>query len=63
MASSRLVSGVILSLTFTVADLLDADAGRPSLLILVATITTSLVWHHFVLRHRAGGWTPRTLIQ
>jgi amino acid transporter len=53
--------GVVLALAFAAADLLDADAGRPSLLILGAIIAASLLWHHFVLRRRAGGWTPRTM--
>jgi hypothetical protein len=42
---------------FAVADLLDADAGRPSLLILGGMIAAGLLWHHFVLRRR--GWAPR----
>jgi len=36
-----------------------ADAGRPSLLLLGAMIAAGLLWQHFVLRRRAGGWTPR----
>jgi amino acid transporter len=53
------VAGLILAAVFAVADLLDADAGRPSLLILGAMIGGGLLWHHFVLRPRTGGWAPR----
>ncbi len=51
--------GLLLSIGFGIADLVDADAGRPSLLILGAMIAAGLLWHHFVLRRRAGGWAPR----
>jgi amino acid transporter len=53
------VLGLILALVFGVADLLDADAGRPSLLLLGALIAAGLLWHHFVLSRRPGGWAPR----
>ena len=53
------VLGLILAGGFAVADLLDADAGRPSLLVLGTMILAGLLWHHFVLRRRAGGWAPR----
>jgi amino acid transporter len=53
------VLGLILAGVFGVADLLDADAGRPSLLVLGTMILAGLLWHHFVLRRRAGGWAPR----
>jgi amino acid transporter len=53
------VLGLILAVGFGVADLLDAEAGRPSLLVLGALIIAGLLWHHFVLRKRPGGWTPR----
>jgi amino acid transporter len=46
------VLGLILAVAFGVADLLDADAGRPSLLVLGAMIIAGLLWHHFVLRRR-----------
>jgi amino acid transporter len=55
------VLGLLLALAFAAADLLDADAGRPSLLILGATIAAALLWYRFVLCRRAGGWAPRTL--
>ena len=51
------IAGLVLAVVFAVADLLDADAGRPSLLILGAMIAAGLLWHHFVLRRR--GWAPR----
>jgi amino acid transporter len=53
------VLGLVLAVGFGVADLLDADAGRPSLLVLGALIVAGLVWHHFVLRNRPNGWAPR----
>jgi amino acid transporter len=53
------ILGLLLAVTFGVADLLDADVGRPSILILGAMIGAGLFWYYFVLRRRAGGWTPR----
>lgn len=53
------VLGLILAVGFAGADLLDAEAGRPSLLVLGAMIVAGLLWHHFVLRLRTGGWAPR----
>jgi amino acid transporter len=55
------VLGLILAGVFGVADLLDADAGRPSLLVLGTMILAALLWHHFVLRRRPGGWAPRIM--
>jgi amino acid transporter len=51
--------GLILAVGFGIADLLDADAGRPSLLLLGACIVAGLAWHNFVLRKRPNGWAPR----
>jgi amino acid transporter len=53
------VLGLILAGGFGVADLCDADAGRPGLLVLGTMILAGLLWHHFVLRRRGGGWAPR----
>ncbi len=53
------VLGLLLAIAFGIADLLDADAGRPGLLLLGALIVAGLLWQHFVLRRRAGGWAPR----
>jgi len=53
------ILGLLLAVAFGIADLLDADAGRPSLLLLGAMIAAGLLWHHFVLRRREGGWVPR----
>jgi hypothetical protein len=44
---------------FGVADLLDKDAGRPSILILGAILGAALCWYHTVLKRRAGGWAPK----
>lgn len=53
------ILGLILAVAFGVADLLDADAGRPSILILGAMIGGGLLWYWFMLRPRKGGWAPR----
>ncbi len=51
------VAGLIMAAAFTVADLADKDAGRPSLLLLGLVVVAALAWNHFGLRRR--GWTPR----
>jgi hypothetical protein len=53
------VLGLILAVVFGIADLLDADAGRPGLLLLGILIGAGLLWYQLVLRQRPGGWTPR----
>ena len=53
------VLGLVLAVVFGIADLVDADAGRPSLLLLGAMIAAGLLWHHLVLRRRPGGWAPK----
>ncbi len=53
------ILGLVLAVTFGVADLLDEDVGRPSILILGAMIGAGLLWYWFVLRRRAGGWVPQ----
>jgi amino acid transporter len=53
------ILGIIIAVAFGIADLLDADAGRPGLLILGAMMVAGLLWHHFVLSRRPGGWTPQ----
>ncbi len=53
------ILGLTLAVTFGVADLLDADAGRPSILILGAMIGAGVLWYYCVLRRRSGGWAPR----
>jgi amino acid transporter len=54
------VLGLMLASAFGVAEMLDADAGRPSLLLLGGLIAAGLIWHHRVLQRRTGGWSPRT---
>jgi amino acid transporter len=51
--------GICLALGFGVADLFDADAGRPSVLLLGIVVIIAVLWHHFVLKRRPGGWSPR----
>jgi amino acid transporter len=53
--------GLMLAVVFGIADLVDADAGRPSLLLLGAMIAAGLLWHHLVLRRRPGGWAPKVV--
>jgi len=53
------ILGLMLAATFGIADLLDEDAGRPSILILGAMIGAGVLWYYYVLRRRSGGWAPR----
>jgi len=53
------ILGLVLAVTFGVADLLDKEVGRPSILILGAMIAAGLLWYYLVLRQRDGGWVPR----
>jgi amino acid transporter len=53
------VLGILLAAAFGAAEIVDADAGRPSLLLLGGVIAIGLVWHHQVLQRRTGGWSPR----
>jgi amino acid transporter len=53
------ILGLGLAAVFAVADLLDTDVGRPSLLVLGSLIGVGCLWYHFVLSKRAGGWMPR----
>lgn len=50
--------GLAMAAVFTVADLEDADGGRPSLLLLGVVVLGAIAWSEFVLRRRPGGWTP-----
>jgi hypothetical protein len=43
---------------FAVANLADATAGRPSLIILGLVMAVAITWYHLVLKKR--GWQPRT---
>jgi amino acid transporter len=51
------VAGLAMAAAFTVADLADKDAGRPSLLLLGLVVAAALAWNQFGLRRR--GWTPK----
>ncbi len=53
------VLGLLVAGVFCVAELMDPSAGRPSLLLLGGAVVAGLLWHHFVLRRRVGGWAPR----
>jgi len=51
------IAGLAMAVAFTVADLLDADAGRPSLLLLGLVVLAAFLWHRFGLRRT--GWAPQ----
>jgi amino acid transporter len=53
------ILGLCLAGAFAAADLLDADVGRPSILMLGSIVLIALLWHHLVLKRRVGGWVPR----
>lgn len=52
------VLGLVMAAVFTVADIMDADSGRPSVVILGLFVLAAVLWSHFVLKRRPGGWTP-----
>ncbi|WP_293369041.1 APC family permease [Phenylobacterium sp.] len=52
------ILGLAMAAIFAVSDLMDADAGRPSLLLLGLVFAAALAWYHLVLKRRPGGWTP-----
>jgi len=48
--------GLLMALGFAVANLADAEAGRPSLILLGLLMGAAIVWYHLVLKKR--GWQP-----
>jgi len=52
------VVGLALAAAFLISDLADPDAGRPSMIFLGLVVVAALLWNHFVLQRRPGGWTP-----
>jgi hypothetical protein len=50
------MAGLAMAVAFTLADLADKDAGRPSLVLLGLVVIAALTWYYFGLRRR--GWTP-----
>jgi amino acid transporter len=52
------VLGLLMAVGFAVANLADATAGRPSLIILGLVMAVAITWYHVVLKKR--GWQPRT---
>jgi amino acid transporter len=52
------VAGLAVAAVFMIADLADPDAGRPSMTFLGLVVIAALLWNHFVLQRRPGGWTP-----
>ncbi len=51
------VAGLAMAAVFTVSDLLDKDAGRPSLILLGLVVLAAFIWSQLGLRRR--GWTPK----
>jgi amino acid transporter len=51
------VAGLLMAVAFTVSDLADKAAGRPSLVLLGVVVLAALGWHRFALKPR--GWTPQ----
>jgi amino acid transporter len=52
------VLGLVMAVVFTIADIADADAGRPSLVLLGIVVVAAVLWSEFVLKRRPGGWAP-----
>jgi amino acid transporter len=50
--------GLAMAAVFTVADLADPEAGRPSLLLMGVVVAAAAAWSRFVLARRPGGWSP-----
>jgi amino acid transporter len=50
--------GLAMTVVFIAADIADADAGRPSLIVLGLVVAAAVLWHQLVLKRRPGGWTP-----
>jgi amino acid transporter len=48
--------GLLMALGFAIANLADADAGRPSLILLGLVVLAAIAWYWRVLRPR--GWLP-----
>ena len=48
--------GLLMAVGFALANLADATAGRPSLIILGLVIAAAITWYHLVLKKR--GWQP-----
>jgi amino acid transporter len=51
------LAGLAMAVAFTLSDLADKDAGRPSVLVLGLVVLGALAWHQFGLRRR--GWLPQ----
>jgi amino acid transporter len=50
--------GLLMAVGFALANLADATAGRPSLIILGLVMAAAITWYHLILKKR--GWTPKT---
>jgi amino acid transporter len=53
------ILGLVISVVFLTADLLDPQDGRPGVLIIIVLMGLGAAWYAFVLRRRPGGWAPR----
>jgi amino acid transporter len=52
------VAGLLMAAAFAVADAMDPDAGRPSLIVIGLACAAAVAWSELVLKRRPGGWTP-----
>ena len=50
---------LVIAAALAIAELLDPDVGRPSMLVMSAATAAALLWYWRVLRRRPGGWLPR----
>jgi amino acid transporter len=48
--------GLLMAVGFAAANLADAEAGRPSLIMLGLLMAAAIAWYHLVLKKR--GWRP-----
>ena len=54
--------GLALAVVFTVADLADAESGRPSVILLGLVFAAAVLWSRFVLEKQPGGWAPVLMV-
>ncbi|MGZ3376453.1 MAG: APC family permease [Phenylobacterium sp.] len=52
------IVGLAMAAVFTVSDLMDPEAGRPSLLLLGVVVAAAVAWYVLILKRRPGGWSP-----
>jgi amino acid transporter len=55
------VFGLAVTVMAVVSDLLDADAGRPSVILLASLFVAAYAYYHFRLRQVSKGWSINTV--